>query len=422
MLARSGLLILWLCFPVAAADLVTVTDAIKTAQSKNPDIRSLEEQVGSAEAKARQALAPAEPSLSLNYNDTPKLFSLGAAASTVYQVSQTIGFPGRAFLNRGVLSDQAKATYHQLRSKRIAVANLVRAAYYNLALALKNLELNQDQRQSYERILEIAKRRYESGGITQVDLLTAQSAIYNNANDLADLQANEKTNRAQLNLLLGNPPEQEIQIESLKMVKLVPFDRDATLKKMTENQPEIRSAMYQQRAAENSYALAWMSLLPDFQFYIGTTYYNVPTASPYSGGASNFTHTYMAGVQITVPLWGVFNEREVINSAARDRATADANLNSQFLVSKTSFETSMQSLQAFEQKLKNYQDHLLPLADQTLELALTGYSSGKIDYQALNDSATAWRTTKNAFYAMVVNYLTTYYSVGQLTGEDFVNE
>jgi outer membrane protein TolC len=414
------LLFAFVASSLMAADILTLKQAAEIVLGRNPDVRSMQEQMESSEAKTRLALAPQEPSFQLTYNDTNRFLALNGAASTVYQISQPIAFPGKAFVVQASLRAQTKALYHQLRSKRLSVLNDVRSAYYNLALARKNIQLNLDQKRSYEQILQIAKRRYESGGITQVDLMYAQTSLYSNLNDLSDLQASEKSTLAQLNLLLGNETYKELEVEPLKMVEdLKPFNRDSTLQKMLDNQPEIQSALYQERAAENAHASAVMGLLPDFQVFVGTTYYNVPGATPFSA-TTNLNQTYMAGIQVSIPLWGLLNERESINSAAHDQAAADANLSSQFLQSKTTLEATLQQLDAFDLKLKNFQDHLLPLAEQTLSLALTNYGSGKIDFQALSLAANTWRTTKTTYYTMVVNYLTTYYSVGQLTGEDLL--
>ena len=70
-------------------------------------------------------------------------FKLSAPTSTVYQITQTIGFPGRALLNRAALSETAQAVGAQLKSMRLQVAANVKQAYYGLALARKNIELEQ---------------------------------------------------------------------------------------------------------------------------------------------------------------------------------------------------------------------------------------------------------------------------------------
>ena len=95
--------------------------------------------------------------------------------------------------------------------------------------------MNSEQRSSYERILAIAKRRYEAGAITQVDLLNAQTTLYSNDNDLADLTAAERQARGQLNVLLGNPPEMALEVDSLPKRIHPKVDFDKALQTMVEN-------------------------------------------------------------------------------------------------------------------------------------------------------------------------------------------
>jgi outer membrane protein TolC len=384
---------------------------------KSPDIHSLENQLASAESHKRQALAPAEPSLSASSNDMTQPFRLGSPTSTVYQITQTLGFPGRAFVNRSGLSAQAQVIAAQLASMRLQVAANIKQAYFGLELARRNLELNAEQRESYERIVAITKRRYESGAITQVDLLNAQATLYSNDNDLADLNSAEKQALTQLNILIGNPGDTAIELGPLPACPPPPGDFDKALHAMLDHRPEILAAHRQVDAAGASHTLAWMQLLPDFQLTAGETFYNVPGASPLASSTGE-NHTYMAGVQITIPIWGLFNEREAIVAAGHDEQTADANLQVLYNQSKVALRTAVENLAALHKKNENSEQRLLPLSQQAFNLALINYSSGKIDFQTLADTATAMRGYKRDYASNLVAYLNAYTAYGQLIGED----
>ena len=130
-------------------------------------------------------------------------------------------------------------------------------------------------------------------------------------------------------------------------------------------------------------------------------------------------HTYLIGVQVTVPLWALFNERQAINSASRDRAVAQANLDVVFNQSKVALETALENLVSLKHKIENYEKHLIPLVDQSFNLALANYSTGKTDFQTLSDTANTRRNLKRDYAAAVMNYLTNYSTYGQLIGEDY---
>ena len=193
---------------------------------------------------------------------------------------------------------------------------------------------------------------------------------------------------------------------------------------MLAHRNEIQAAQYQLSAAGKACGLAWMQLLPDFQLTAGTTFYNVPAASPLSSTPQAVatggwpTHTYLAGIQIQIPLWFLFNEREVIVGASHDRAAADANLSVVYEQSRNSLKSAVESINANRIKIENYQKHMLPMAEQSLNIALISYGAGKIDFQFLSDTATARRSIRFAYAGAIVNMLNSYAAYGQLIGED----
>lgn len=409
--------------PVTArGEVLTLAQAIEHAQGASPDIRQIEEQYDSAAARKRQALSPAEPTLSLGFNDLTEAFNLGTTTSNVYTLTQTLGFPGRALLNRAALSEQSEAVNAQLKAMRLQVSANVKQAYYGLALARKNIQFNNDQRLSYERILAIAKRRYETGNSAQVDYLNAQVQLLQNQNDLTDLLAAERVALTQLNVLLQISPQTPLEVSPVEPVDRPAVELEVAEKKMLANRNEIQVAQHQLEASGKSYALAWMSLLPDFQLSAGTTFYNVPSASPLSNSVGPDiaypTHTYLAGLTIQIPLWFLFNEREAITGASHDRAAAEANLSVVYEQSRNALVTAVESINSNKIKIETYQRHMLPMAEQSLNLALVSYGAGKVDFQTLADTATARRQIRLAYANAIVSFLNSYAAYGQLIGED----
>ncbi len=398
---------------------LTMEQAIAKARDHSPEIKGLHQQWSSAQAKASQSLAPYEPTLTMTYQDMQKSFDTGNPASTVLQVQQQLGFPGRAYLTNSSLSYQAQATEAQLHAMELQVIANTKSAYLALSLAQQNLALNRDQTEAYGRILEIAKRRYASGTIPQVDLINAQIAQYSNSNDLNDLQAAERSALAQLNTLIGNPLDQEIQLEPFKSARFPLPSLEEAEKKMLAGRHELKAARYQLLAADDGVRLAKWSLLPDLFLTGGMTKYNFEPASPWSSKGAGFaTTTYSAGLQITIPIFGLFNERQAIRSASFDRANADANLQIALNQSRVQLKTTLETLRATEQRLENNEQHLLPLSEQALSLALINYSAGKIDFQTLVDTASSRRNIRRDYLTAVVNYLNNYATLGQLLGEE----
>ena len=405
---------------------LTLPEAIEIVLQHSGEVQQSEHQWNSSVAKKHLALAPTEPNLTVTYNDLTKPLALGTVASKVIQVTQPLGFPGKALLNHSALADQAEAGHYQFKSTKLQVAFNVKQAYYALALALKNIQVNAAQKEDYEKIFATARRRYETGGITQVDYLNAEVALLSSKNDLADLKAAERQARAQLNVLLHRDVDEALEISEIEMIYRPTLDIKNASEQMLKNRNEIQSARHQLSAAEKTHKLAWMSVLPDFQLTVGTTFYNVHSASPLSSTPDATTkgtwptHTYMAGVQLTMPLWFFFNERQVIKGASHDRAAAEANLDIVVNQSRVALETAVSIVNALREKIENYEKHMMPLSDQSFQLALVNYGSGKIDFQTLSDTANTRRGIKRDYYSAILNYLTNYAIYGQIIGEDLL--
>ncbi len=417
----------WFCFALtearAEAAPLPLEQAIGLAEAKSPDIQQLENQADSAAAKKRLALSPGEPTLSVSFNDMLSPLSFGSTSSEVFQLTQPVGFPGRAFVNRSLLRDQEDALHYQVRALKLQVSLSVKQAYYAVQLAQENMRLNHDTRLSYEQILGTAKRRYESGQTSQVDYLNAQVQLLSNQNDLIDLQNNEKNARAQLNLLLRNPIDAPLEVAPIQMLDHPRIELSQAIEQMLSSRNEIKSAQLQSDASGKAYQLAWLSLLPDFQLVAGTTYYRQPFSSPLSSVPAyqnvNFpTHTFMVGLQFSIPIWGLLNEREVIVGASHDRAAAEANLDVVYNQSKAAMEAAIDTSNALRVKIENFEKHLLPLSEQALKIAMASYSAGKVDFQTLSDTAAARRQVRLNYATAVTSYLTNYSIYGQLIGED----
>ena len=399
-----------------AADALSVDAAVQAAKDRSPDIQNLKQQVLAAEAQARQALSLQDPSASVSLNDLDQNLAAGTAGSTVFGLDQPFTFPGKALLNWSQGKDQAKALGAQLRATELQVAGNVKGAYYQVALAKKNLDLNAEQEQILEQIVSIVKRRYEAGSVTEVDVANAQMAQYANQASLADLVLAQKTAQAQLNVMLGHSAEAVLEVDPLPESLAIPsVDRADAMAKMAKLNPQILQALYQASAARKGLALAWMGLLPDFQVGVSDNQYHIHSAN-YAN--SPLVETHSVSFQANFPLWGVFNESQAIVAAGHSSDAAQAGLDSQNEQSTTAVFTAVDTLEDNATKLALYRDHLLPLSEATLKMALTNYGTGKIQFEDLAAAAAGLWSNRSTYYSLLAGYVGAYTQYGQLIGEE----
>jgi cobalt-zinc-cadmium efflux system outer membrane protein len=404
------------CPQPLGGETLPLTQAIQAAKDRSPDIANLMHQMLAARAQARQALSLADPSVSVAVNDMNGDFNQADAGSTSFGIDQPFTFPGKALLNWAQGKDQAEALEHQLRNTEIQLVINVKTAYYQLALARKNLDLNTEQEKILEQIVSVVKRRYEAAGVTEVDVANAQLAQYANQTSRADLVLAEKTALSQLNVMLGREAEADVEVEALPDPDGVPkVDKVEALTKMKAHNPQILSAASTASAASKGLTLAWMGLLPDFQVGVSDNQYHL--ASP-NYASSPLIETHSFNVQANVPLWALFNESQSILAAGHSNDAARAGLKSQAEQSEQALFAAVETLDDNAAKLALYKDHILPLSEMCMKLALINYGTGKIGFQDLAGAAAGLWSTRSTYYTLLAGDVTAYAQYGQLVGEE----
>jgi hypothetical protein len=107
--------------PGAQVTYLTYDDAVKIALKDNVDLLALREQEDSYKALSRQALAPNEPTFSWQKADIPTFSLTQTPAQNFYEVSWTLGFPGKALSNSASIRHQAEGMSEQARTQEINI-------------------------------------------------------------------------------------------------------------------------------------------------------------------------------------------------------------------------------------------------------------------------------------------------------------
>ena len=417
-----------LCANASRADPLTLAQAISQAQVKSPDIQSVQGQYDSASAKKRLALAPAEPSLAINWNDMTTPFRLGGTASQQFISSRRPwAFRGARGSTAPSSIDQAEATgeaasVDQAASLRQRQAGLLRpraraeehraqrgsAPFLRADPGHRQAPLR-DRRQQPGRLAERpggAPSKYQRPGGSRGGRAAGARAAQRAAEKSRGRQARRqprsrwKTGRRSISIRRWpgcSPTGNEIQ---------------AARDQVAASGKRVRSGV-------------------DVSFFRTSSsrrarrFYNVPQASPSAQYAGRERDRPLSHA---TPTWracrsrsrsGFFvNEREAIVGASHDRAAAEANLDRAVrAVAGGAGERGRgdQRLPAQDRELRGAH---APDGRAVAEYRAHRYGAGKIDFQTLSDTATARRQIRLAYAKAIVTFLTNYATYGQLIGED----
>lgn len=297
----------------------TLQEALALAYQTNPSLlaqranqRALDESIVQARAGLRPSL---DVTVSANYSRTWS-DSLGNSESDTGGVSlglsQTLWSGGR--IGHGISAAEATilAGREDLRDIEQTVLASVIQAYADVIRDSEILAIRESNLGVLQRQLEEASARFEVGEITRTDVAQSESRLAQSEADLANARAQLSVSRATYAAVVGQAPG---DLAPMPVLPGIPTDFDNALDVALLDNPGIRSAGYNLRAAEANVAAAKAEYLPSARL----------TAS-YGGSAGDLGNLndiadetrFQAGATISVPLFtGGLNSSRVAQALER---------------------------------------------------------------------------------------------------------
>ncbi|MDI6624887.1 MAG: TolC family outer membrane protein [Brevundimonas sp.] len=296
----------------------TLREAIALAYQTNPSLlaqranqRALDESIVQARAGLRPRLdVTLSGSHTQSYGDMAGFD--GDSASASIGLSQTLWSGGR--IGHGITAAEAEilAGRENLRDIEQTVLASVIQAYADVLRDAEILRIRQSNLGVLQRQLEEASARFEVGEITRTDVAQSEARLAQSEADLANAQAQLSVSRASYAAVVGQSPG---DLAPMPVLPGVPTDFDAALDVALLDNPGIRAAAYNLRAAEANVAAAKAEYMPSARL----------TAS-YGGSNTDFdrigdigdTTRLTAGATVSVPLFtGGLNSSRVAQALER---------------------------------------------------------------------------------------------------------
>ena len=167
-------------------------------------------------------------------------------------------------LRSGVEAERfrAEATFYDYRALAISLSAEITTTWYRLRSARLQLELATSQVENNEKILRLIRNRYGSGQIRGVDILRQQQLVESTRQQQYQLESQVAVLENQLALLLGQPPQQELNYESDSLPKLPDLPETGIPADLIERRPDVQASFSLLKAADREMASAISSQYP----------------------------------------------------------------------------------------------------------------------------------------------------------------
>ncbi|MBV6421135.1 MAG: hypothetical protein DAHOPDDO_02404 [Ignavibacteriaceae bacterium] len=391
---------------------ITLTEAIEIGLKYNPVIKSAYENISAVEGKFWSGISLPSPEIGVSYEFVPLGSGLNNYEERTFGISQAFEFPTNYFLRGSISGDENDIAYLNFKQSEIQITRQIKTAYYNVLAKQKLLAIAKENLQIADDFSKKAEIRYNVGEGTNLERLTAKVQFTEAKNILALAQNELKSSFAELNYSLGYSrlsDEKFILIDSLAFSKLDTLSFENLYHLSLSSNQQIKISELNVNALSTERTLAWSSLLPGF---------NISYFRQSLGSDNNY---YGASLDISVPLWFLFDNRSQIQYASAKVNIAESELvsvkNEVYLNLTNAYNDYSNNLQ----QVSLYQEHILPQAEEVYRSASASYDAGEITYiEYLQARQTIISSEKNYTEALL-NYYRSIFSLEEIVGQKLLN-
>jgi cobalt-zinc-cadmium efflux system outer membrane protein len=364
-----------LSLALAAPAPLRLADLLREAREKNPDLKSATARARAAQSSISPAGALDDPMLMVQLWNGPVDFS---TVPIMVQLSQNIPLGGK----RGARTDMARAdaamAEADLGQKQRDVEMQVAAAYFDLFLADRTQEIDDELEAILDVVLRAAQARVSTGKAEQVELLRAQGALVQLRSERETAIDHRRSSWARLSALLDRDPAAPPGTTTRPgLLGSLPDVATLTERALRER-PELAGSRAAITGAQAQERLARANQIPDLGLFVAEMHvFRNPM------GISDFL---FGGFQVNLPIFsGSKNEPRIASAQAQLVAAQETERALRNRVAAEVAEGYAHVLAEMHQIDLHHQ--LIPIARQAVQSGEASYAAGRSDFPMVLDSA-----------------------------------
>ncbi len=286
-------------------------------------------------------------------------------------VEQLVPITGKNLVHARAAAAEALSIFEEVRRAELDVISKARAAYFRLANAYDQLEINDENLTSLRQIADISRTRYENGLESAANVLVAETDHSKLLETQSDLERNLSDAQSQLNTLMNRdafaplraPAAASVNEPNLSLTRL----RAITL----SQRPEVQIARAKIDTDKSKLQLAHRAWIPDPALMVKGQRYN---------DAAQAVSELDAGVSFTVP-WVNFRKYSAgVREAGANVAAAEHGFDREQKEALRLLRDQLEKIETFHHHVELFRDKLVPQARQAFEATRLSYESGKATF------------------------------------------
>src|SRR6266478_6135544 len=356
----------------AASSRLSLGEVTRAVLENNPAIKEAESRWQAAIHRVRQANAWDDPRIAgesrvRRYVDVPP----NAFMDQTLGIEQLIPLTGKNLVRGRVAGAEAFSAFEEARRTQLDVIAKARGAYFQLADAYDQLDINSKNLTSLKQIADISRSRYETGLESAANALVAETDYSKLQEARRDLERNLSDAQSQLNTLMdrdafapiGSPVAATVNHAHLSVSRLQAI--------MLAQRPEVQMARAKIDGEKSKVQLARRAWIHDPAIAIKGQRYN---------DAAEAVSELDAGLSFTIPWVNPGKYAAGVREARANLTAAEQGLEREQKEASRLLRDQLAKIETFHHHVELSRDKLVPQAQQAFEATQLSYESGKATF------------------------------------------
>jgi cobalt-zinc-cadmium efflux system outer membrane protein len=356
----------------AASSQLSLGEVTRAVLQNNPAIKEAENRWHAARERVRQANAWDDPrvvgeSRVRRFVDVPP----NAFMDQTLAIEQLIPVTGKNLVRGRAAAAEALSVFEETRRVQLDVIAKARAAYFQLANAYDQLEINSKNLTSLKQIADISRSRYEAGLESAANVLTAETDYSKLQEARRDLERNLSDAQSQLNTLMNRDAFAPLSAPGTAAVNHAHLSVSRLHAITLAQRPEVQMARAKIDGEKSKLQLAQRAWIPDPALMVKGQRYN---------DAAETVSELDAGLSFTIPWVNPSKYSAGVREADANLAAAEQGLDREQKEALRLLRDQLAKVETFHHHVELFQDKLVPQAQQAFEATQLSYESGKATF------------------------------------------
>jgi outer membrane protein TolC len=344
-----------------------------------------------------------DPMLTLGLMNLPvNSFSFTQEPMTgkIVGLSQMFPFPGRLSAISEAAAVDTSIVRQEINDAVNEIRKIVSTKYFKLSYIRKALLYSQESKKLLEEIADVVSTKYTVSTASQQNLIKVQLEITNISEKIEDLKSKERSFLAELNSLLLRDPNTKIETNDFDDIFFLEVSVNELDSLSRIYRPFLKGIAYAEQKARLNQNVAQKEFYPNFTLGLQYSFREeiAATQSPLEDFFS-----VMVGISLPLNYGGKVSSKieEFVSMQqlySEQYSSALQNLNGNFgaLVSQ---------LESIEERIKLFEEGLLPQSQQNFSSALASYQVNEVDFINVIDAQDQLFKVETNLYRLKTDYL-----------------